>query len=128
MFYNNLVGQRAKCRKTCSAYATPYCESVICKGMTSMWQPKYCDNTIILNHLGLLLLLCNLDCSDTPEWDNRGDGSGFDCKEYAEKKWCENGAARPGHEDSLGSKHNYPENNCCVCGKGKGTGICTLNL
>ena len=86
------------------------------------------NRSIILNLVGLLLLLCNLDCSDTPEWDNKGDGSGFDCKEYVERNWCENGAARPGHEDSLGSNHNYPENNCCVCGKGKGTGICTLNL
>ena len=48
-YYTNLVGQRAKCRKTCSAYATPYCKSVICKGMTIMWKPKYCDNMV--NHI-----------------------------------------------------------------------------
>jgi hypothetical protein len=60
-----------------------------------------------------LIIYFDLDCVDTGYWVN---GHGHDCKSYS-KRWCENGAAK-----KLGSKYNYPENNCCVCGKGKTQG------
>ena len=55
-------------------------------------------------------------CNDTPAWEN---GVGYDCNNYG-KRWCENGTARPGEEWTLGAEYNYPENNCCVCGKRNG--------
>ena len=57
-------------------------------------------------------------CVDTVSWVN---GHGHDCKSYG-KQWCENGAAKAGSEWTLGSTYNYPENNCCVCGKVKTQG------
>ena len=60
----------------------------------------------------------NLACVDTESWVN---GHGHDCKSYGEQ-WCENGAAKTGSKWTLGPKYNYPENNCCVCGKGKTRG------
>ena len=60
-----------------------------------------------------LQIYFDLACVDTDCWDN---GYGHDCKSYGER-WCENGAAKAGSEWTLGSKYNYPENNCCVCGK-----------
>ena len=54
-----------------------------------------------------------LGCSDKPSWY---DGLGHDCNTYAYLQWCENGAAKPG--TGLGAIYNYPEKNCCVCGKG----------
>jgi len=51
--------------------------------------------------------------ADTPNWEN---GKGYGCTYYG-SWWCYNGAARTGKEWSLGSKFNYPENNCIVCGK-----------
>lgn len=58
-------------------------------------------------------------CLDTDLWNN---GRGFDCNSYTQH-WCENGAARQGSEWTLGSTFNYPENNCCVCGKEEHGGI-----
>ena len=60
-----------------------------------------------------------LDCVDTASWVN---GYGYGCTSYGELSWCENGAAKTGSEWTLGSKFNYPENNCCVCGKGQTQG------
>jgi hypothetical protein len=66
-------------------------------------------------------------CTDTPGWQNN---NGFGCDIYANNGgrsrtvngqtpvgWCANGAAAPGQEWTLGANWNYPENNCCVCGK-----------
>ena len=64
--------------------------------------------------LGLIELSFNVGCTDTPSWNN---GYGLDCRSYGARR-CANGAARPGLEWALGAKYNYPENNCCVCGKG----------
>ena len=58
------------------------------------------------------------DCVDTDCWEN---GYDHDCNSYA-TQWCENGAANTGSEWTLGSTYNYPENNCCVCGKGNTQG------
>ena len=64
--------------------------------------------------LSLIKLSINVGCTDTPSWNN---GYGHDCNSYS-TRWCENGAAKPGQEWTLGAKYKYPENNCCVCGKG----------
>ena len=54
----------------------------------------------------------DLACVDTDGWEN---GAGRDCNSYASNNWCENEAIK---EDwTSGSPYNYPENNCCVCGK-----------
>ena len=54
------------------------------------------------------------------------NGAARDCKSY-EQNFCENGAAKPGFEFALGNVYNYPEDNCCACGKEKQTGICTIS-
>ena len=58
-------------------------------------------------------------CINTDDWSN-GQWKQT-CDDYAAV--CEDGVARPGLEWILGSEFNYPENNCCVCGKGKTQGI-----
>ena len=54
-------------------------------------------------------------CLDTPGWTNYVGG--FGCQGYIDHSWCANGAAVPGEEWTLGAGFNYPERNCCVCGK-----------
>merc|ERR1719482_2700028 len=52
-------------------------------------------------------------CTDSPGWMNpQGRGYG----DYAE--WCIAGVAKPEFMWTLGQQFNYPERNCCVCGKG----------
>ena len=51
-------------------------------------------------------------CVDTPGW---ADLDGNDCEIYA-SYICVNGIAHP---ETEGSDFNYPERNCCACGKGK---------
>ena len=51
-------------------------------------------------------------CTDTESWEN---GFDEDCSSYVTK--CREGAVVPGNENSIGSMWNYPEKNCCVCGK-----------
>merc|ERR1712166_348529 len=46
-------------------------------------------------------------------WSN---GSGHGCEPYG-NRWCEAGKARAGSEWTLGAKWEFPEKNCCVCGK-----------
>ena len=54
---------------------------------------------------------------DTPLWD---DGAfGEDCNTYR-TYWCERNAMKPEYEFMFGSKSNYPEKNCCGCGKYSG--------
>lgn len=52
-------------------------------------------------------------CADTPDWDNH---AGKGCGEYA-NAYCVNGAFRPGSEWTGGEGFNFPETNCCACGK-----------
>lgn len=52
-------------------------------------------------------------CTDTPGWHNLFSR---DCPVY-DHKFCQDGAALLGFEYSLGEKYNYPERNCCSCGK-----------
>ena len=55
------------------------------------------------------MFVLELDSEDTPGWD---DGEGEDCAEYR-SYYCDPG-------DSLaGKQYNYPEQNCCGCGKEK---------
>ncbi|UJR34486.1 hypothetical protein I4U23_021894 [Adineta vaga] len=67
-------------------------------------------------------------CQDTPNWYNgykhANNGKGWTCSEYATvgpdrsgAPWCKDGAVTKGSEWTLGAKYNYPEKNCCVCGK-----------
>jgi hypothetical protein len=63
--------------------------------------------------LANLQILKNTAGGGAPDWS---DGAGLDCASYASER-CANGAARPGSELMLGSKYNFPENNCAVCGK-----------
>ena len=51
-------------------------------------------------------------CTDTESWD---DDFGEDCSYYV--TMCREGAVLPGNENHMGSMYNYPENNCCICGK-----------
>jgi len=53
-------------------------------------------------------------CSDTPNWANP---HGYGCDAYQSQGWCANGGAAPGKAWTLGASFQYPENNCCVCGK-----------
>ena len=54
-----------------------------------------------------------LDCTDTPGWVG-GLFNDEDCSTIA-KYACKNGRA-----ELNGKAYNYPEKNCCKCGKGKG--------
>ena len=54
-----------------------------------------------------------MTCVDTPDWNNF---SGRSCADYG-ATWCFGGAARPGHEWTLGATFNFPEQHCCACGK-----------
>jgi hypothetical protein len=52
-------------------------------------------------------------CADTPDWDNH---AGKGCADYS-KEYCVSGAFRPGSEWTAGEGFNFPETNCCACGK-----------
>ena len=66
----------------------------------------------------MLSIYCDLGCTDTDSWNN---GYAETCSSY-KSEWCENEGAKPDGGWALGSTYNYPENNCCVCGKGKNIG------
>ena len=36
---------------------------------------------------------------------------------YGEDGYCENGGFAPDYIDWSGADYNYPEDNCCACGK-----------
>ena len=44
----------------------------------------------------------------------------YDCEFYT-KHVCKDGEARQGYENRLGANYNYPERNCCACGRLHGT-------
>ena len=58
-------------------------------------------------------------CVDTEAFTN---GKGMTCADYTEKGWCEGGAVAEGAEWTLGAGYNFPETNCCACGKGAALG------
>jgi hypothetical protein len=55
-------------------------------------------------------------CENTASWSN---GHGYDCAAYVTQGWCDAGtrSATAGNQWTLGDAHNYPESNCCACGK-----------
>ena len=68
-------------------------------------------------------------CQDTPGWGNGIDmtcsnrpanecnvGAGLTCYHYS-LSYCANGVVVPGREFSQGAGFNFPESNCCACGK-----------
>ena len=57
-----------------------------------------------------------LECIDTPSWDN---GYEKGCKWYAGNA-CDKGLPRSGVGIGFGSSYNFPELNCCACGKEDG--------
>jgi hypothetical protein len=74
-------------------------------------------------------VLDSISCQDTPNWHNGWSGAkcgkGLTCYQYATSgyynggtPWCKDGKVTSGSEWTLGAKYNYPEKNCCVCGKG----------
>ena len=65
-------------------------------------------------------ILFLLACVDTPSWKNNRFGNNWaDCDVYA-RNYCRNGVLNWGGEGiKMGGKvNNYPEHNCCACGKG----------
>ena len=56
-------------------------------------------------------------CTDTPGWNN-GHGSGKTCARYVKEGWCHNHRVASTVNYFSGFNNNFPENNCCVCGKG----------
>lgn len=52
-------------------------------------------------------------------WNASGPDAGWTCAMYADARtgWCKDGklAARP----TGGARYNFPERNCCACGKGR---------
>ena len=66
------------------------------------------DNTWLLNKCHIYLA-----CTDTPSWN---DGSGTQhttCEDYRTKYCWDNSA-----KSLAGVSYNFPEKNCCGCGKG----------
>jgi len=56
-------------------------------------------------------------CTDVDGWQNAlTTGSHLNCSDYAEK-FCFAGAPHPGSEWTLGPHYNWPEVNCCECGR-----------
>ncbi|UJR29646.1 hypothetical protein I4U23_017194 [Adineta vaga] len=73
------------------------------------------------------------NCVDTPDWANKYSGSptgkGFTCFEYEIiYKWCTGGTFTPGSQWTLGKRYNFPEVNCCACGKASQTPYQLLNM
>ncbi|CAF1474163.1 unnamed protein product [Adineta steineri] len=64
-----------------------------------------------------------LDCIDTPNWINNNtansEPTAFTCYSYeVGYRVCSGGTVTSGNQWALGSMYNYPEFNCCGCGKG----------
>ena len=53
-----------------------------------------------------------LACTDTPSWN---DGFGDTCEDYRLRSYCQDNSAGL----LAGFAYNFPERNCCGCGKGK---------
>jgi FkbM family methyltransferase len=53
---------------------------------------------------------------DTPNWDN---GHGVSCEGYVSSSFCRGGVFLPHANWTSGFAFNFPEQNCCVCGKGR---------
>ena len=61
-----------------------------------------------------------LSCEDTPEWKSYDDM--YTCADFENNGWCQNGAQVVdldigGETPKTQEQLNYPESNCCACGK-----------
>ena len=65
------------------------------------------------------------ECVDSPGWEN---GKGMSCARYGTLGYCMNGSAIIGKEWSTGSAFNFPERNCCECGKLTAAKVSALRL
>ena len=66
--------------------------------------------------MSMFFKLLVLDCIDTENWRNT---AGFSCFEYeVTQRWCANGKLIDSQRWTGGQRYNYPERNCCACGKG----------
>ena len=74
----------------------------------------------IFSHLSKIFLENN--CTDTAAWS---DGWGETCEYYLTKGVCENGEVKDGQVLKNSAMFNFPEKNCCVCGKIRGK-YCSL--
>ena len=63
-------------------------------------------------------IICVLGCVDNYGWNNENSPNPKDCNDYATQH-CFYGYPRDGHENMMGEPNNYPENNCCACGKAR---------
>ena len=77
----------------------------------------------LFNILVLLNTVLGQKCTDTENWL---DGKKNKCEDYSEG-WCEKGQLSPDHSDKAGSSNNFPELNCCVCGKKKFNNLPSVN-
>jgi len=88
--------------------------------------PCYWENwsEIVWNNWTEIVNLSNLSnasnlssqiaCNDTRGWDN---GYGYVCADYVNATYCKDGAITDGNNWTGGEKNQYPEENCCACGK-----------
>ena len=53
-------------------------------------------------------------CKDTVEWENPHNVT---CQGYSDRGWCTNGGVSTPAWENMGSAFNFPQENCCVCGK-----------
>ena len=58
-----------------------------------------------------------MHCENTLKWINSIDHR-MGCDVY-EQRFCLDGEVRPGSEHAMGAYWNWPEKNCCECGKPK---------
>ena len=78
------------------------------------------STSFIVRNIKFVLLLSLVlssvkGCRDNGWRDQRGRTCGF----YSSNGLCSNGAPSldPHHAHWIGSEYNYPERNCCACGK-----------
>ena len=57
-------------------------------------------------------------CQDTAGWTNGKDWAVTTCQNYADEGCCADGKVVGKCAVWKGLDFNYPENNCCACGKG----------
>ena len=67
-------------------------------------------------------------CTDTPAWNNLPrPGGPLSCADYVTSRLCASGGFVSGAEWAGGEAFNFPEFNCCACGKGQNKGSVARN-
>ena len=73
--------------------------------------------TICIIHNIIILLIA---CTDTIHWQANGELNGWSCDQFEKNGYCKNGKlSSDSYDISSGQYANYPEDNCCACGKGR---------